>query len=227
MHHDRERQPELRDAQRVVAVRRASGLLRVVAELRPLLVPVEGLHRRIEVRDVVLRHHVLQETQVLAPDPRQGLAVRDGREVAPHGVARHEPPDAEQLRRRRVAVEAVAVPEPSRSGRGPRVRCCSSAASGTSRRGGRRSRPPSRTGSAARRARSRSSASRRPTSGRSRLRASRFSAHLRPVLCYTLSRRSFFLSCLVAESIARTTLFLLSKMDREVKWIGKWISPAW
>lgn len=67
MHHDRERQPELRDAQRVVAVRRASGLLRVVAELRPLLVPVEGLHRRIEVRDVVLRHHVLQETQVLAP----------------------------------------------------------------------------------------------------------------------------------------------------------------
>ena len=114
MHHDRERQPELRDAQRVVAVRRASGLLRVVAELRPLLVPVEGLHRRIEVRDVVLRHHVLQETKVLAPDPRQGLAVRDGREVAPHGVARHEPPDAEQLRRRRVAVEAVAVPEPSR-----------------------------------------------------------------------------------------------------------------
>ena len=37
VHHDRERQPELRDAQRVVAVRRAPRLLRVVPELSPLL----------------------------------------------------------------------------------------------------------------------------------------------------------------------------------------------
>ena len=115
MHDDRERQPELRDAQRVVAVRRASGLLRVVAELRPLLAPVDRLHRRVEVEDVVLRHHVLQEMQVLPPDPRKCLALGDGREVSPHGVARHEPPDAEQLRRRRVAVEAVEVPEPRRA----------------------------------------------------------------------------------------------------------------
>ena len=114
VHHDRERQPELRDAQRVVAVRRASGLLRVVAELRPLLVTVDRLHRRVEVEDVVLRRHVLQEAQVLAPDPRQRLALGDGREVPPHGVARHEPTDAEQLRRRRVAMEAVEVPEPRR-----------------------------------------------------------------------------------------------------------------
>ena len=80
----------------MVTVRRASWLLRVVAELRPLLVPVEGFHSRVEIEDVVLRDHVLQEMQVLAPDPRQRLILRHGREVAPYGVARHEPPDAEQ-----------------------------------------------------------------------------------------------------------------------------------
>jgi len=69
----------------------------------------------VEVRDVLFRDHVLQEAQVLAPDPRQDLALRDGGEVAPHGVARHEPFDAEQLRRRRVAVQPVDVTEPRSS----------------------------------------------------------------------------------------------------------------
>ena len=114
MHDDRERQPELRDAQRVVAVGRTARLLRAVARLRPLLAPAGRLHGRVEVEDVVLRDHVLQEAQVLASDPRQRLFRRDGREVPPHRVARHEPPDAEQLRGGRVAAQAVEVPEPRR-----------------------------------------------------------------------------------------------------------------
>ena len=51
MHHDRERQSQFRDAQRVVAVLRALGLLRVVAELRLLLVLAAKL-RRTESHDM-------------------------------------------------------------------------------------------------------------------------------------------------------------------------------
>lgn len=76
MHDDRERQPELRDAQRVVAVGRTSRLLRAVAELRALLVPAGRLHGRVQVEDVVLRDHVLEEIQVLAPDPRKRFRLR-------------------------------------------------------------------------------------------------------------------------------------------------------
>ena len=44
---DAEDEPQPRDAERVVAVRGTSGLLRVVAERRPLLVAVKRLHRRV------------------------------------------------------------------------------------------------------------------------------------------------------------------------------------
>ena len=54
MDDDSDDEPQLRDAERVVAVRGPSGLLRVVAERRPLLVVVERIHRRVNVEDVVL-----------------------------------------------------------------------------------------------------------------------------------------------------------------------------
>ncbi len=107
MHHYGERQPQPRDAEREVAVRQTSELVRVVSELGALLVSVQGLDRRVEVRDVFLREDALEEPQVLAPHPRQRLALRHGREIPPHRVVRHEPPHAEERSRGRVAVEPV------------------------------------------------------------------------------------------------------------------------
>ena len=59
-----EDKPQLRDAKRVVAVRRPARFLRVVAELRAFLVPVERLHRRVQAEDVVLVEQGGEEPQV-------------------------------------------------------------------------------------------------------------------------------------------------------------------
>ena len=116
---DAEDEPQPRDAERVVAVRGTSGLLRVVAERRPLLVAVKRLHRRVHVEDVVLVQQGLDEAQVLVPDPLDPRLHRDRLEVPPHGVARQEPPDPEELGGDRVAGEVVEVPIAVRAVRHP------------------------------------------------------------------------------------------------------------
>ena len=119
VHDDAEDEPQLRDAERVVAVRGPSGLLRVVAERRPLLVAVERLHRRVHVEDVVLVQQGFDKVEVRVPYPLDPRLHRDRLQVPPHGVAGHEPPDPEQLRRDRVAGEAVEVPVAVRAVRHP------------------------------------------------------------------------------------------------------------
>jgi hypothetical protein len=93
MHDDAEDEPQLRDAHRVVAVGRPSGLVRVVAQDGALLVPVERLHRRVEVEDVVLVEKrrvqdgvVVEDVEVPVPGmPLQDAAEKRGEHAADRG----------------------------------------------------------------------------------------------------------------------------------------------
>ena len=91
--HDSAEDSTLRDAHRVVAVGRPSGLVRVVAQDGALLVPVERLHRRVEVEDVVLVEKrrvqdgvVVEDVEVPVPGmPLQDAAEKRGEHAADRG----------------------------------------------------------------------------------------------------------------------------------------------
>ena len=90
-------------------------LVRVVADDRALLMPVERLHRRVEVQHVVLRQDRRDAAQVLAPHPHEALLRVHLLHAAPDGVAGHQLLHPERLGRDAVARERVEVPEALRA----------------------------------------------------------------------------------------------------------------
>ena len=102
-----ERDSRAADEERVVVVARASRLLRVVAELRSLLVPENRLHRVVDVDDVGEAQHRVDHLVLVARKPCvEGLPVGVAQGPS-HGVLGHDLPQAQQLHRGGVVPERV------------------------------------------------------------------------------------------------------------------------
>ena len=92
-----------------VAMARASGLLRIVAELRALLVAVERLDGAVDVQDPWHAEHRLNARPQLPGQPRQPGALGDAFHRAAHHVLAHRARHAQQRWVQRIAAHRADV----------------------------------------------------------------------------------------------------------------------
>ena len=112
MDHHAQRHAQPRQDHRVVAVRGPARLVRVVAQLGALLVPVERLDGRVQVQRVVVRQQRRRAPEQGVPRPRESRrrVLRRPQDEAPHRVAGAHAAHAEGRCSHLVAAQLPEVP---------------------------------------------------------------------------------------------------------------------
>ena len=85
----RQHQPQIAHHVAVIAVRRAAGLVRIVAHHGTFLMPVERLHRGVDIENPRLAQKRPRGVIKMPLQPRHAGAFLDLVEAAPHGVFAH------------------------------------------------------------------------------------------------------------------------------------------
>jgi len=113
---DVENQPRRGHRISVIAMARPSGLLRIVAENRPLLMAVERLDRRIDIEDPRLGEQRLHAKGQMTAQPGRAFPFVDHLERPPDRVLAHDLRHAEQLRQHPVPADRRDMRVPLRPG---------------------------------------------------------------------------------------------------------------